>query len=63
VEHIAHGRYVGGRFWVEFGGFGADLEAKSGLALALKGFEGRSVKMGKAELSAFFDFFSLFCRN
>jgi hypothetical protein len=48
---------------VGFGGFWPILEAKSGLALAPRGFEGRNVKMGKAELGAFFDFFSIFGRN
>jgi len=56
-RHIAHGRYVGGRFWVEFGPIWADLEAESGLALAPRGFRGRNVKMGKAESGAFFAFF------
>jgi len=61
--HIAQRRYVGGRFWVEFGGFWPVLEAESGLALAPKGIEGRNVKMGKAEAGGFFDFFSIFGRN
>jgi len=61
--HIAHGRYVGGRFGVEFGRNRAVLEAESGLALAPGRFEGQNVKMGKAKSGAFFDFFSLFGRN
>jgi len=61
--HIAHGRYVGGQFWVEFGAIRAILEAESGLALAPRGIEGRNVNMGKALSGAFFDFFSLFGRN
>ena len=54
---------VGGQFWVEFGPIWPILEAESGLALAPGGFEGRNVKIGKAESGAFFDFFSLFGRN
>jgi len=61
--HIAQRRYVGGRFWVKLGGFGAVLEAESALALAPRGFEARNVKMGKAESGAFFDFFRVFGRN
>jgi len=57
AEHIAKGRYIGGRFWVGFGGFWAVLEAESALALAPRRFRGRNVKMGKAEVGAFFDFF------
>jgi len=46
----------------DFGPIRAISEAKSGLALAPRGFGGRNVKMGKAKLGAFFDFFSLFGR-
>ena len=60
VEHIAHGRYAGGRFWAGFGGFWAVLEAESALALAPERFGGRNVKMGKALSGAFFDFFRVF---
>jgi len=50
-------------FGVDFGGFWAVLEAESALAPAPRRFVGRNVKMGKAELGAFFDFFRVFCRN
>ena len=43
-----------------FGGFWPVLEAKSALALAPRGFEGRNVKMGKAFSGAIFDFFEFF---
>jgi len=59
VGHIAHGRYVGGRFWVEFGGFWADsarFGGRIGSGASARGLGGRNVKMGKVKLAAFFDF-------
>ena len=63
AQHIKVGRCIGANFWVGFGGFRPVSEVESALALVPRGFEGRSVKMGKSESGGFFDFFCVFGRN